>query len=100
MPGPEEASHRERVISLKKRIPALQLEVDQLKRKLRHAQQRRASSSPDASPDDKGDGSYKRRSKTPPSESFSYEKDNHHKRRHMSPPRKGVRNDAIGKALD
>ena len=79
---------------------ALQLEVDQLKRKFCRAQQRQASSSPNASPEGKKDGSYRRKSKTPPSKSFPYEEEHHHKCRHKSPPRKGVGNDAIGKALD
>ena len=69
---------------------ALQLKVDQLKRKLCHAQRRRASSSPDTSLDSEEDVSYKRRSKTPPSESFSYEEEHHDKCRHKSPPQKGV----------
>ena len=50
---------------------ALQLEVDQLKRKLHHVQRRRASPSSDASPDGEEDASSRQRSKTPPSESFS-----------------------------
>ena len=54
----------------------------------------------DASPDDEEDASYKRRLKTPSSESFSYEEEHNHKRRHKNPPRKGVGNDAMGKALD
>ena len=87
-------------LSEEENIRALQLEVDQLKRKLRHAQRRQASSSPDASPNDEKDGSYRPRSKTPPSESFSYEEEHHHKCRHKSPPQKGVGNDIMGKALD
>ena len=78
----------------------LQLEVDQLKRKLHHAQWRQASSSPNASPDGEKDGSYKRRLKTPSSESFSYEEEHHHKCKHKSPLQKGVGNDAMGKAFD
>lgn len=59
-----------------------------------------APPSPDASPDGEEDASYKRRLKTPPSESFSCEKEHRHKYRHKSPPRRGVGNDAVGKALD
>ena len=77
-------------LSQEENTKALQLEVDQLKRKLRHAQRRQASSSLDASPDGEEDGSYRRRSKTPPSESFSYEEEHHHKHRHKYPLRKGV----------
>ena len=43
-------------LSQEENTRALQLEVDQLKRKLRHAQRRQASSSPDASPDGEEDG--------------------------------------------
>ena len=87
-------------LSQEQNTRALQLEVDQLKRKLRHAQRRRASSSLDASSDGEEDASYRRRLRTPPSEFFSYEEEHHHKRRHKSPPRKGVGNDAMGKVLD
>ena len=93
-------SWRKGHLSQEENTRALQLEVDQLKRKLSRAQRRQASSSPNASPDGKKDGSYKRRSKTPPNESFSYEEEHHHKHRHKSPLRKGLGNDAMGKALD
>ena len=43
-------------LSQEENTRALQLEVDQLKRKLRHAQWRQASSNPDASPDSEEDG--------------------------------------------
>jgi len=87
-------------LSQEENTKALQLEVDQLKRKLRHAQRKQTFSSLDASADGKEDGSYRRRSKTPPSKSFSYEKKQYRKRRHKSPFRKGVGNNAMGKALD
>ena len=48
----------------------LQLEVDHLRRKLRHKQRRRTLSSSKSQSDD--DDSYRPRSRTPPSESFSY----------------------------
>ena len=93
-------SRRKGHLSQEENTRVLQLEVDQLKRKLRHAQRKQTFSSPDTSPDGEEDGSYKRRSKTPPSESFSYEKEHHYKRRHKSPLRKGVGNNAMGKVLD
>ena len=86
-------------LSQEENTRAMQLEVNQLKRKLCDAQRRQASSNPNTSPDGEKDASYRQRSKTPPRESFSYEKELHHKRRHKSPPRKGVGNDA-GKTLD
>ena len=87
-------------LSQEENTRALQLEVNHLKRKLRYAQRRRASSSPNASPDGEEDGSYRVRSKTPPNESFSYKEEHHHKCRHKSPPRKSVGNNIMGKALD
>ena len=87
-------------LSQEENTRALQLEVIQQKRKLRHAQRRRATYSSDASPDGEEDDSYRQRSKTPPSEFFSYEEEHHHKRKHKSPPRKIVGNAALGKALD
>ena len=77
-------------LSQEENTKALQLEVDQLKRKLRWAQWRRAFPSPNTSSDGEEDASYKRRSKTPPSESFSYEEEHRHKRKH----------NVVGKALD
>lgn len=79
---------------------ALQLEVDQLKRKLRHAQQKQTPSSFDASSDDREDASYRRRSRTPLSEPFSYDEECHHKYRRKSPRRKGLGNDAMSRALN
>ena len=87
-------------LSQEENTRALQLEVDQLKRKLCLAQKKQASSSLDASPNGEEDGSYRRRLKTSPNESFSYEEKHHHKRRHKSPPQKGVGNDAMSKVLD
>ena len=45
---------------------ALQLEIDHLKRKLRHERQKRTPSNSDFSFDNEKDGSYRRRSRTPP----------------------------------
>ena len=79
---------------------AMQLEIDQLKRKLRHVRRERTPSNSDASSEDEEDASYRRRSRTPPSESFSYDKEHHHKHKYKSPPRRSLRNDAISKALN
>ena len=73
----------------------MQHEIDELKRELRHT--RRRHSSPNSEETD--GASYRRRSKTPPSESFSYNEAYHHRRRYKSPPSKGLRNDAMNKAL-
>ena len=79
---------------------AMQLEIDNLKKKLRCAQQKRTPSSSDMSYNDEEDDNYKRRSRTPPSETFSYDEEHHHKHRYKSPPRKGLGNDAMSKALN
>jgi len=77
---------------------ALQQEIDNLKRKLRHAQRRHPSLSLDTS--DEEDNEYRRRSRTPPTETFSYEEEKPYKRGHKSPSYKGLVNDTMSKALD
>ena len=78
---------------------ALQQEIDDLKKKLRHAQRRRSSFGSNTSFNEEGDD-YRQSSRTPPSETFSHEEEYHHKRRHKSPPRKGLGNNAMNEALD
>ncbi|XP_065619245.1 uncharacterized protein LOC136063178 [Quercus suber] len=78
----------------------MQLEIDRLKRELRHAKRRRASPDSDVSSDDERDISYKRRSRTPPSESFSYEEELHNEQQFKSPPHRGVGNNAMSRALN
>jgi len=78
----------------------MQLEIDHLKRKLRHERRRRTPSNPDFSSDDEEDGSYRPRSRTLPSESFSYDEDSHHKRRSRSSSHKGMGNDTMSRALN
>ena len=78
----------------------MQLEIDDLKKKLCHAQRKQTPSSPATSSNDEEDDSYRRRSRTPPSETFSYDEEHHHKRRNKSPPRKGVGNDTMSMALN
>ena len=69
---------------------ALQREIDDLKKQLHRAQQKRSSSSSDVSSNGEEDTIYRQRSKTPPSESFSCEEEHLHQRKHRSPSRKGV----------
>ena len=78
----------------------MQLEINQLKRELRHAKRKWISSNSDNYFGDEPDVNYRRRSQTPPSESFSYEEEYYRKRRPRSPSRKGVGNDAMSKALN
>ena len=75
----------------------MQLEIDQLKRKLHHAW---TPSNSDISSEGEEDASYWRRSRTPFSEFFSYEVEHHHNRRYESPTHRGLGNDAISKALN
>ena len=79
---------------------AMQLEIDQLKRKLCHAQREQTPSNSDVSSESEEDASYKRRSRTPPSESFSYDEEYHHKCRYKNLPHKGLGNDSMSKALN
>ena len=78
---------------------AMQREIDDLKKKLRHAQQKRSPSSSNGFSNDEDDTSYKRRSRTPLSKSFSYNDELHHRQKYNSPPCKGVGNDVMNKAL-
>ena len=79
---------------------AMQLEIDDLKKKLRHAQRKQTPSSPNTSSNDEEDDSYRRRPRTPPSETFSYDEEHHYKRRNKSLPCKGLGNDTMSKALN
>ena len=79
---------------------AIQQEIDDLKKKLCHAQWKQTPSSFDASFNDEEDDNYKRRSRTLLSETFSYDEEHPHKHRYRSPPPKGLGNDAMNKALN
>ena len=78
----------------------MQLEIDNLKKKLRRAWQKRTPSNSDMSSNEEEDYNYRRRSRTPPREIVSYDEEHHHKCRYKSPPRKGLGNDAMSKALN
>ena len=78
----------------------MQLEIDHLKKELRHARRKRTPSNFGVSSDDGEDASYRQRSRTSPSESFSYNEEHHHKRRYKSPPCKGLGNDTMNKVLN
>ena len=54
---------------------AMQRKIDDLKKRLRRAQQKQTPSSSDVSSNDEEDASYRQRSGTPPSESFSCEEE-------------------------
>ena len=57
---------------------AMQEEIDDLKKKLRHAQRKRSLSSSDGSSSGEDDASYQRRSRTPLSESFFCDEEPHY----------------------
>ena len=79
---------------------AMQREINDLKRKLRHAQRRRSHSSPDIPSDDESDNDYRQRLRTPPSETFSHEERHYWRRKRKSPSPRGLGNDAMSSALD
>ena len=78
----------------------MQLEIDNLKKKLRRAHWKRTPSSSDISSNDEEDDNYRERSKTPPSKTLSYDEERHPKRKYKSQPHKGLGNDAMSKALN
>ena len=78
----------------------MQWEINDLKRKLRHAQQRRSHPSPVLPSDDESDDDYRQRSRTPPSETFSHEEKHYQRCKHRSPSPRGLGHDAMSKALD
>ena len=79
---------------------AMQRKIDDLNRKLRHAQQRRSHSSLDMSSDDESDDDYRQRSRTPQSETFFHEEEHYQRRKRKSPSPRGLGNDAMSRALD
>ena len=78
----------------------MQLEIDHLKRKLRHERRRRTPSNSDFSFDDEEDGNYRHKSRTSPSKSFSYDENYHYERRNKTSSSKGLGNDVISKTLN
>nr|XP_023900373.1 uncharacterized protein LOC112012235 [Quercus suber] len=78
----------------------MQREIDDLKRKLRHAQRKRPEPSLDLPSDDESDDDYRQRSTIPSSEVFSHEDERYRRRRRGSPTPKGLGSDAISRALD
>ncbi|XP_023876381.1 uncharacterized protein LOC111988816 [Quercus suber] len=87
-------------VSHAKKDKNMQLKIDQLKRKLRHAKRKRTSSYFDDNSSNEPDVTYKRRSRIPVSESFSYEEEHYCKRQPRSSLHGGVGNYAMSKALN
>ena len=79
----------------------MQGEIDKLKKKLCHAQQRHSSPESESSSEDTDDATYRRQSRTPPSETFSGDEEySSHKCKNKSPTHKGLGNKAMNKALN
>ena len=79
----------------------MQREIDELKKKFRHARRRRSSPKSESSSKETDDATYRRRSRTPPSETFSGDKEySSHKRKNKSPTQKGLGNKAMNEALN
>ena len=79
---------------------AMQREINDLKRKLQHAQRRRSHPNPNLPSDDESDDDYRQGSRTPPSETFSHEEEHYQRRKHKSPSLRGLGHDAMSRALD
>ena len=73
--------------------------IDDLKKQLCRAQQKRSPSSSNVSSNDEKDIIYRQRLRTLPSESFSCEEEHLHQRKRRSLSRKGVGTDVMKKAL-
>ena len=78
----------------------MQREIDDLKKRLRQAQQKQSPSSSDiSSNDEEKDTSCRQRSGTPPSESFFGEEEHLHKMKRRSPSGRGIETNVMKKAL-
>nr|XP_023879221.1 uncharacterized protein LOC111991654 [Quercus suber] len=75
------------------------IEIERLKRELRHEKRKRTVTHPDDDLDDGQDITYEQNSQTPISETFSYEAERPHEKRSRGPPYGAVGNDAMSKAL-
>ena len=78
----------------------MQREIDDLKKKLCRARQRRLSSDSKPSSEETDDATYRRRSRTPPSETFSSDEEHRHKCKSKNPTYKGLGNNAMNEALN
>ena len=79
----------------------MQREIDELKKKLRRARQRRSSLRSESSSKDTEDATYRQRSRTPPSETFSGDEEySSHRRKNKSSSHKGLGNKAMNEALN
>ena len=93
MRGKSHVSHAENEIDM-------QREIDELKKKLHRARQRRSSFGSESSSGDTEDVMYKQRSRTPPSEAFSGDEEySSYRRKSKGTSHKGL-NKAMNEALN
>ena len=78
----------------------IQREIDDLKKKLHRARQRRSSPDLEPSSEETDDATYRQRSRTPHGETFSGNEEYSHKRKNRSPTHKGLGNNAMNEALN
>ena len=94
-------NHEGRVMSPMQRMKeTCNVRLIELKKKLRRAWRRRSSPDFKPSSEETNDATYRRRSRTPPSETFSGDKEYSHKHKNKNPTHKGLRNNAMNKALN
>ena len=86
-------------LSHEKNTKVMQLEIDHLKRSLRHEWRKRAPSKFDFSSNNEEGSSFRCRSRIPSSEFFLYDEDYHHKRKSRYSSSRGLGNDAMSRAL-
>ena len=78
----------------------MQREINDLKRKLCHAQRNRSHPNPDLLSDDESDDDYRQRSRTPQSETFFHDEEHYQRRKCKSPSPRGLGHDAMSRTLD
>ena len=79
----------------------MQREIDELKKKLRHARRRRSSPKFESFSEETDDAMYRRRSRILPSENFWGDKEySNHKRKNKSLTHKGLGNKALNEVLN
>ena len=93
-------SHGKSHVSHVENEKEMQREINELKKKLRRARQRRASLESESSSGDTEDDTYRQRSKTPPSETFSGDEEySNYWWKSKSTVHKGLGNKAMNEAL-
>ena len=93
-------SHGKSHVSHAENEKDMQREIDELKKKLRRARQRRSSCGFESSSEDTEDVTYRQQSRTPPSETFSDDEEySSYRHKGKSTSHKGLGNKAMNEAL-